>query len=141
MVYETLADWEDIDYARVIFYPRALYFVERGFGEWMIRQGTSWRELIVEQGLGFPTQSVQIDYVSPIRLHDRIEVHLGIEDLTRKGFRLTFKILRKEDQTVCCQGDIKRRFISQDAFKGIDLPDPVYGLFQKMASQREGSGT
>lgn len=137
MIYETLADWEDIDYAGVMFYPRALTFVERGFGAWMIREGTSWRELIVEQRLGFPAQGVQIDYVSPIRLHDRIQVHLEIADLTRKGFRLTFKIFRTEDQTLCCHGHVKRRFINQDAFKGIDLPDPVYGLFQKMMGERE----
>jgi YbgC/YbaW family acyl-CoA thioester hydrolase len=139
VIYETVAEWEDIDHAGVMFYPRALTFVERGFGAWMIRQGTSWRELIVEQRLGFPAQGVQIDYVAPIRLHDPIQVHLGVAELTRKGFRLMFKIFRTEDRTLCCYGHIKRRFINQDAFKGIDLPDPVYALFETMASEREES--
>lgn len=135
MVYDTIADWEDIDFARVIFYPRALFFVERAFGEWVLRQGTSWRELIVEKGFGFPAQSVHVDYVAPIRLHERLEVRLTIEDLTPRGFRLAFKILRKENQTLCCHGYVKRRFIQTEAFKGIELPEPFYGLFQKMASE------
>lgn len=66
--------WEDTDGGAVVYYANYLRFFERARTEWLRAQGHSQARLAQEEGILFTVVSVQVDYRSPARLDDELEI-------------------------------------------------------------------
>jgi YbgC/YbaW family acyl-CoA thioester hydrolase len=135
MRYRVRIGWGDIDFARVIFWPRYFEYVEHAIGEWMLARGIRWQEFVAERQLGMPAVHVETRYYRPCRLQDLVEIELAIKDLTKKGCRFVFHIWHVDTGTLLASGQVTRRFIDNGAFRGIDLPDDLYERFLELARE------
>ena len=66
--------WEDTDGGAVVYYANYLRYLERARTEWLRARGHSQQELAQREGLLFVVVSVQVDYRSPARLDDELEI-------------------------------------------------------------------
>ena len=66
--------WEDTDGGAVVYYANYLRYLERARTEWLRARGHSQHELAQRDGLLFVVVSVQVDYRSPARLDDELEI-------------------------------------------------------------------
>jgi acyl-CoA thioester hydrolase len=66
--------WEDTDGGAVVYYANYLRFLERSRTEWLRARGHSQHELAREPGILFAVVSLQVDYRSPARLDDELEI-------------------------------------------------------------------
>jgi acyl-CoA thioester hydrolase len=66
--------WEDTDGGAVVYYANYLHYLERARTEWLRARGHSQHELARRDGLLFVVVSVQVDYRSPARLDDELEI-------------------------------------------------------------------
>ena len=75
--------YEDTDAAGVVYHASYLRFAERGRCEFLRTLGVAQGTLRRDHGLIFAVARVELDYLAPIRLDDRIELHTRLDTLGR----------------------------------------------------------
>jgi acyl-CoA thioester hydrolase len=66
--------YEDTDAAGIVYYANYLRYAERARTEMLRLVGIGQRRLMEEQGLAFAVAGAEVDYLSPARLDDVLEV-------------------------------------------------------------------
>ncbi len=74
--------YEDTDTAGIVYYANYLRYLERGRTEWLRALGVEQLRLAEETGLVFAVRSLNIEYLKPARLDDRLAV---LTELTLAG--------------------------------------------------------
>jgi acyl-CoA thioester hydrolase len=130
--------FDDVDFARVLYYARYYSFVERGFAAWLHGHGLYFRELYTERHVAMPIVTSHCRYRGPLRLEDRLEVRLELSDLTRRGYRLDFHIVRLPDEARVAEGYQEHRFVDPERRRPTEPPDALYAALQAMAEESAG---
>lgn len=77
------------DPAGIIFYPRYFEMLNQVMEDWFADGlGYSFRELVLEHGMGVPAVHVDAEFVSPSELGDVILFSLVVEDIGRSSCRV-----------------------------------------------------
>jgi acyl-CoA thioester hydrolase len=74
--------YEDTDCGGVVYYANYLRYMERARTEYLASRGYSVKTLM-DQGTIFMVFRVEIDYKSPARYGDTIEIETWVSDVTR----------------------------------------------------------
>ena len=127
--------WEDVDYARVLYYARYYFFVDRGFSMWMHQHGLYYRKMHEEWSVATPIVTSHCRYRGPLRLEDRVEVRLALTDLTRRGYRVNFHLLRLPDAVLVGEGYTEHRFVDPSVRRPCEPPAPLYSALEAMAAE------
>jgi acyl-CoA thioester hydrolase len=75
--------YEDTDAAGVVYYANYLRFMERARTEWLGSLGVDLAALERAHGVVFVVSRMEIDYLSPARLGDRLEATVTLIELGR----------------------------------------------------------
>ncbi|MEZ2132110.1 MULTISPECIES: tol-pal system-associated acyl-CoA thioesterase [unclassified Sinorhizobium] len=73
--------YEDTDFSGLVYHARYLHFLERGRTDYLRCLGVEQRELITadEEGLVFVVHRMEIDFRSPARMDDILEIRTVTE--------------------------------------------------------------
>ncbi len=74
--------YEDTDCGGVVYYANYLRYMERARTEYLVSRGYSVKKLM-DEGTIFMVLRVEIDYKSPARYGDIIEIETWVKDATR----------------------------------------------------------
>lgn len=74
--------YEDTDCGGVVYYANYLRYMERARTEYLASKGYSVKKLM-DEGTIFMVLRVEIDYRSPARYGDAIEIETWVRDMTR----------------------------------------------------------
>jgi acyl-CoA thioester hydrolase len=86
--------YEDTDAAGVVYYANYLRFMERARTEWLTAHGFELATLERTHGIAFAVRRVDIEYLRPARLGDRLDVTVRIVSGGRASFVADQAILR-----------------------------------------------
>jgi len=78
--------YEDTDAAGVVYYANYLKFMERARTEWLAALGFPLAAFEREHGVAFVVHRVEMDFLAPARLNDRLDV--TVEPAERGASRL-----------------------------------------------------
>jgi acyl-CoA thioester hydrolase len=73
--------FEDTDALGIVYYANYLRFVERARTEFLRELGTDHSTMIAEDGLNFAVTRCEIDYLSPARLDDLLDVETSLLEI------------------------------------------------------------
>lgn len=73
--------YEDTDAAGIVYYARYLHFLERARTEMMRCLGTAHAQMTADHGTVFAVRRCEIDYLSPARLDDALEIRTRITEV------------------------------------------------------------
>ncbi len=147
MTYTDRVRFADVDFARVPFYGRYFSWIDRAWEQSLNDHGIWYGEMVGRRGIGLPIVEAVCRYLRPLALDDDFAVHLRVADLSRKGLTSQFRFSKlssprnPNDFTgapvpagdTITEGHVGRRFVDTRTFRGIDLPDDLYALFEKVA--------
>lgn len=125
-VHEIRVYWEDTDAGGVVYYANYLKFMERARTEWLRSLGFEQQVLRETYGVVFVVRRVEIDYLAPARLDDRLVVTSTPLEMTRTCLTVAQEIAtdnpltRAKVQIVC---------IDPERFKPVKIPE---SLLEKM---------
>lgn len=115
-IYALRVHIEDTDFAGVVYHSNYLNYMERARSEWMeeLGLGITWQR---QHQIYFPVHSINIEYIKPAKLHEKVEVVSTIHELRRASIlfdqhlRLagtTVKMLCKAVVRVACTDETMR---------------------------------
>lgn len=97
--------YEDTDAGGVVFYANHLKYFERARTEMLRAMGYEQDELIATEGIIFVVRSVQVDYLSPARFNELLQVSAKVS-LAKKA-SLTFEQTITRGDEVLCKGSVR----------------------------------
>jgi acyl-CoA thioester hydrolase len=97
--------YEDTDAGGVVFYANYLKFFERARTEMLRAMGYEQDELIANEGIIFVVRSVQVDYLSPARFNEQLQVSADVSQAKKAS--LTFEQVITRGDDVLCKGIIR----------------------------------
>lgn len=112
--------YDDTDATGVVYHAQYLKYFERARTEWLRRLGYSQERLRTELNQAFTVVSVAVDYKSPARLDDLVEVTVDISKRGRAS--LVFAQSMRRDNLLLAQGTFRVASVSADLFKPQAIP-------------------
>jgi acyl-CoA thioester hydrolase len=73
--------YEDTDMAGIVYYANYLRFIERARSDWVREVGID-QLAMKEAGVVFAVRRVEVDYVSPARFDDILEIRTTLDSLS-----------------------------------------------------------
>jgi 4-hydroxybenzoyl-CoA thioesterase len=120
----------DTDPAGLVYYPNIFHYchlaMERFVRE---RAGISYSELISDQRIGFPTVSVQAEFMVPIVYGDEIDVEVEVQAIGNSSLTLGYSINRATDRTLCAKIEQVHVAMDLDTRKAAPLPNSLRESF------------
>ena len=115
--------YEDTDAGGVVYYANYLAFMERARTEWLRSLGHENQQLLDEQGVVFAVRRARIDYLSPARLDELLEVTVSIRQLKRASLVFEQQVVRGDE--LLCKGEITLVCVDHERFRPTAIPDSI----------------
>ncbi len=120
--------YEDTDAGGVVFYANYLKFFERARTEMLRAMGYEQDELIANEGIIFVVRSVQVDYLSPARFNELMEV--SAEVTLAKKASLIFAQLITRGSDVLCKSQIRIACLDAKTMHPKAIPENLLELLK-----------
>lgn len=115
--------WEDTDAGGVVYYANYLKFLERARSEWLRASGFEQDVLRDEAGVVFVVRRVEVDYLSPARFNDQIDVSVTLLELGRASLVLRQSLSRGDVRLV--EAQVTLACVDATRFKPVKIPAPI----------------
>jgi len=111
--------YEDTDAGGVVYYSNYLKFLERARTEMIETVGLTNKKLLEEHKTLIIVKSCNIEYISPVKLEDKIQIYSTIETLNKASFVVIQNI--KKDNNLVVKAKLKLVTVNQEG-KPIKIP-------------------
>ena len=111
--------YEDTDAGGVVYYSNYLNFLERARTEMLESIGLSNKKLLEDHKTLIIVKSCNIEYVSPAKLEDKIQIYSSIESFKKASFVIIQNI--KKDDNLIVQAKLKLVTVNEEG-KPIKIP-------------------
>ena len=115
--------YEDTDAAGVVYYANYLKFLERARTEWLAGLGFTLNALHSEHHAVFVVHRVELEYRSPARLGDELDVTLALADRGRSRLVADQQVIRGADLLVSAR--VTLACIDPHTWRPARIPAPV----------------
>ena len=121
----------DVDPAGIVYFPKIYDYIHEAFEDlWEVHVGARYYQLLLEDRVGFPLVSSQVDFKRPLRFGDRPIVRVTCTKLGRSSIGLHYRFVIGDDvhvdarMTVVC--------VNLDGMQPISMPDRFRTRFQEI---------
>lgn len=114
----------DVDYARVMYFPRMLDLTHVAMEEFFARGvGKSYAVMVVDERIGFPTVHLECDFVRPLRFGDVAEVAIDVLEVGVRKVVFRYAVANRGAPAFA----VRQTAVAIDPveFRSIDIP-PFY---------------
>lgn len=115
--------WEDTDAGGVVYYANYLKFMERARSEWLRAFGVEQDVLRDEAGVVFVVRRVEIDYLSPARFNEQLEVSVVLHEAGRASLSVRQELMR--GSTRLAEAVVTLACVDAIRFKPVKIPEPI----------------
>ena len=115
--------WEDTDAGGVVYYATYLKFMERARTEWLRALGFEQDSLRDEAGVAFVVRRVEVDYLSPARFNEQIEVSVDLLEIGRASLSVGQTLTRGTTRLVSAR--VTLACVDAARFKPVKIPTPI----------------
>jgi len=122
---------EDTDVGGIVYYVNYLKFMERARTEFMRQQGFA-KAAMGGDGLIMVVHSANIQYRSPARLDDEVQVTAKVKRCARSYIVFSQQVFR--DGKLLCEAEVKVACVQQDSMKPTALPKQIKDALTPMAN-------
>lgn len=115
--------WEDTDAGGVVYYANYLKFMERARSEWLRAFGFEQDVLRDERGVVFVVRRVEIDYLSPARFNEQLDVSVTLHEMGRASLSVRQELMRGSDRLA--EAVVTLACVDAVRFKPVKIPEPL----------------
>ena len=123
--------WEDTDAGGIVYHASYLRFMERARTEWLRAAGLEQSTLTREHGLQFTVVRLCIDYRSPARYDDRLEVGVAMTRHRSASFEIVQEVTR--DAALLCRAVVRIACIDRHSLRPRPMPAALRAEFARDA--------
>ncbi|NOY91550.1 MAG: acyl-CoA thioesterase [Deltaproteobacteria bacterium] len=135
MAFETTirARFGDEDHAGIVYYPRFLDYFHRVFEDFFESEGRSYRQVLDQDGVGWPAVHLEVDFRSPLRFGDDLVVTLSALRVGEKSAVFRYRGAVGDRDVV--SAEVTVACIDMKSFRGVALPEFYRHMFERHLSE------
>ena len=118
--------YEDTDAGGIVYYANYLKFAERARTEFLRHLGIDQIDMLKNQGIGFVVRECHINYKSPAKLDDALNITCKIAELKNVSVKMEQKLYRGD--TVLAEIEITIVFLSLATMRPTKIPESITDL-------------
>jgi len=100
--------WEDTDAGGIVYHSSYINFAERSRSEWLRQvKGIAQSQLMQELGVGMVVKLIDIDYLAPAKLDDRLRVSCKIIKFGITSMDISQEIWNEQTEKKLVQINVK----------------------------------
>ncbi|MBF0383235.1 MAG: tol-pal system-associated acyl-CoA thioesterase [Magnetococcales bacterium] len=122
--------YEDTDAGGVVYHSKYLNFMERARTEWLRAMGYGQKHLADDSGLVFAVTAMDVKFLAPARLDDKLKVFVALVKTGRASLVLAQKIERESDGMLLISATAKIAMLN-DKFKPTRIPTTMLAVLNK----------
>ncbi|PBJ83513.1 tol-pal system-associated acyl-CoA thioesterase [Lysobacteraceae bacterium NML93-0399] len=127
--------WEDTDAGGVVYHAQYVAFLERARSEWMRSHGYGQATLRDTHGTVFAVRAMRIDFRSPARLDDALEVSVVLRQCRRASAVFVQEVRR--DGELLLDAEVRIAALSAADFRPQAIPDALYSQLKSLETSAE----
>ena len=127
--------WEDTDAGGVVYHAQYVAFMERARSEWLRAHGHGQASLRDLHGTVFAVRAMQIDFRSPARLDDALEVSVALRDCRRASAVFVQEVRR--EGVLLVDAEVRVAALSASDFRPQAIPDALYAQLKSLETSVE----
>lgn len=120
--------YEDTDAAGVVYHANYLRYMERCRSDWLQHRVCDVRMVRERFGVLFSVRRVEIDYLSPARLCDALDVTLTVLKLGKVTLDLEQSVHRGDE--ILCKGVLRLASVEPHSLRPKTMPDSLLQLIR-----------
>ena len=118
--------FQDVDYARVVFYPKLFDYCHRVFEDFFANEvGIPYSVMLSEMNVGFPTVHAEAEFSAPLRFGDTCRVVMGNKAVSQRSVTCGYRFYRGDSDVLCTTLTIVTAAVNMDTFQSTQVPDVV----------------
>lgn len=119
--------YEDTDTGGVVYYANYLKFFERARSEWLRNAGIEQQLLTEQEHVMFVVKNAAIDYHSPAKLDDQLQISVRVEKLGKASVNFYQEAWRqnKDARELLCHGRIRVGCVHSHSLRPTPIPSAV----------------
>jgi len=124
-VYERPVRFEDVDAARIVFFPKFLAYCHEAMEAMLASLDGGYAGLVVGRQIGMPAVRVEADFEAPLRFGDVVRIHVIVEQLGRTSCALRYELFNAKTSELSAR--IRHIVVLSDlrVLKKLPIPDDV----------------
>ncbi len=119
--------YEDTDAGGVVYYANYLKFFERARTDFLREIGISQSDLATKKGLVFVVRKCVIDYISPAKLDDVLEVSVSVKNISAAAILMRQEAIKSG--MVLSNLEVEIVCVDSVSFKPKKIPQEIKILF------------
>ena len=120
--------YEDTDAGGIVYYANYLKYAERARTEFLRHLGINQEEMLKNLSLGFVVRYCNINYKSPAKLDDALNITCKITELKGASLKMEQKLYHGD--TILSEIEIGLVFLSLPSMRPTKIPPEISNLFQ-----------
>ncbi len=129
-VHTVTVRFHETDRAGIVFFGRFFEYCHIVYEEMLI-QALGGMETMFENGWSMPLVHAEADYKKPLRLGDRIPVHLTVERLGKGSITFSYS-LKGYDGEERASAKLVHAFVDMETFEGRSAPPELIEALQRL---------
>lgn len=114
----------DTDMAGILFFARQFRFAHDALEDFAASEGFQFNEVFHKGSFLFVIVHAEADYMIPLKVSDKLEVHLTIEQIGHSSFTVAYDIYKVENSKPILAGRAKTVHVTIDGKKRTKIPIP-----------------
>jgi len=116
--------FDNVDYARVLYFPRQIDFYVEALEEFCIRElGLSFRKMLDDDRIAMPTVHLDVDYRAPLQFEEEAEVHVSVRAIGQKSVTFGFEVYRLPDRLLTSRATQIVATVDYNTWQSIPVPE------------------
>lgn len=120
--------YEDTDAGGIVYYANYLKYAERARTEFLRHLGINQEEMLKNKGMGFVVRDCHINYKSPAKLDDALNITCKVTELKGVSLKMEQKLYRND--TILSEIEITLVFLSLPAMRPTKIPAEITSLLR-----------
>jgi len=130
--------WEDTDAGGVVYHAQYLAFLERARSEWLRALGREQQALRDRSDLVFAVRAMQLEFRSPARLDDALDVSVALVECRRAS--LVFAQAIERDGVRLLDARVRVAALAASDFRPRALPPALYDELKALETHNVEDG-
>jgi len=125
----------DVDPAGLVYYPRVFHYYHIALEEFFAaRCGISYRDLMAEERIGFPTVNVRAEFYAPFVYGDEVEIEAFVSQVGQSSATFEYSARRVSDNMICASSTNVHVAMNLDTRRSVPIPDKYRRAFTDSAA-------
>ena len=126
--------WEDTDAGGVVYHARYLAFFERARSDWLLGLGVPQVELRERDNRVFAVSRMDIEFLSPARLEDELEVTVDVEQFRAATVLFVQRMFRGDGQLLA-RASVRVACLAADSFRPARAPARLQQTIKNLTTE------